>query len=1214
MNQLKSITYINSASIPFATAQLDGNTLMVGTNGAGKTTVLRSALYFYGVHEDSALGINIRKKKGFREYYFSEINSFIGFRYSNAYGNILVIAYRTGNTGVKFKFIMEKEPIDDKELFLDGRIARSPDALWKKLRASEFEVSGVVTTLSEYRDILYGQAGIAFKKYAFFDTKEDHNSFVHVLSNVFINSKLDASSIQKTISNTIPGFEPIDLEQIERSISNFGGTYEDVTKFEKNRGTVEDILRSLVQYDSFESQSVIKMDQLISNQKASQEGSLELEMKIEQEEKALQALRTEFEAQENVADEDQRDLNDAIVVLRARIKESGRRLQEYIKLEIEKKVALHLNKADLEIEKKSLQQQYDDLTNTQKSIKEKFEKVRESQKHSLEQQLQELDRYLLDIRSAFQEQQTKSSVEEREKIELLEADASKEMTDTAAALEDARQFRERAYEEKVKQANRPFLQTELMEAQRKKESDQRRYEESATLIETLTRSAESINALIGSIERERELALQTLALPFENTLEKYHERLRRLDDLLDVDTETFLGFVREMGHPNESLITSVLKDEVLLDKKLEPSFSNSSDSFFGFTINSDQLGVSEYSQQHIEEKKESVESEIATLHKQFKDDKEELENRFRNRLNEQRRLHRQKRKQLTELEIELPRLKNSWSQSDEEHQELLGRAKSEQESAVAKSEASYEKTLVALRKAEDAVMQARSALKGRKHEVIEQFKAKGSSLKKAYQIDMEGFEAKKVDRQSTYAKKAEAIDSDELEALSNDGVDSRLLQSLTERLKAVGKKLREIEENTALVVTYRHDKKEYFDGLEDEKVSLKAQQEAYKVRKQRLKELAQEHAAQKEHILRKIRIDEEERKSLLDDMGQMERHLRENSLFSEKISSRQGELLEPTQEKLQDILNNINVLEQQGTQVVDDIRSKQDLLYLDISPSNSLELSVRISSDRERVIKTANELKLFMDEGKIEQFKEEVANLFSLTINQLSKQTESLLEARQEVGKIVGKIRSMLHDLEGISVIDSIDLRTEKSSNKILSKLEQLRHLNDEEALSIEKDLFNFDKPQHAGYAKAVQIIRELRKELTRSNKSVLLLDDTYELEIRASENGHDTGWQVSLDEVGSNGTDVMIKTIVNIAMLAISLGIKGKQREEDKTYFHCILDEIGVLHPTYLKELMSFANKKQIRFLNGAPNRQLVSSFKRIYILTNAYQKTMLRPLLSKA
>jgi len=83
-------------------------------------------------------------------------------------------------------------------------------------------------------------------------------------------------------------------------------------------------------------------------------------------------------------------------------------------------------------------------------------------------------------------------------------------------------------------------------------------------------------------------------------------------------------------------------------------------------------------------------------------------------------------------------------------------------------------------------------------------------------------------------------------------------------------------------------------------------------------------------------------------------------------------------------------------------------------------------------------------------------------------------------------------------------------------------------------------------------LIQELRSELDRSRKSELRFDDTYKL-------------------------------------------------------------EIGVLHPAYLKELIAFANAKRIRFLNGAPNQQHVSRFKRIYLLTNKGNKTVICPLLSK-
>ncbi|MDH5464842.1 MAG: hypothetical protein OEW60_04375, partial [Thiovulaceae bacterium] len=92
--------------------------------------------------------------------------------------------------------------------------------------------------------------------------------------------------------------------------------------------------------------------------------------------------------------------------------------------------------------------------------------------------------------------------------------------------------------------------------------------------------------------------------------------------------------------------------------------------------------------------------------------------------------------------------------------------------------------------------------------------------------------------------------------------------------------------------------------------------------------------------------------------------------------------------------------------------------------------------------------------------------------------------------------------------------------------------------------------------------------------------------------------------------TDVMVKAMVNIAMLSLARAQSSKKDAE--VYFHCILDEVGILSPNYLKELIEYANNKQIRFINGAPDEKLVTTYKRLYMLTtnNAHQ-TMVRRLL---
>jgi DNA repair exonuclease SbcCD ATPase subunit len=1213
MNQLKSITYVNAASIPFARVELDGNTLMVGANGAGKTTVLRSALYFYGVHEDSALGINIRKKKGFREYYFGELNSFIGFRYSNAQGNVLVIAYRSANTGVKFKFVVEHEPIDDAELFLENRVARSPEELWKRLRAMEYEVSEVISTLTEYRSILYGQAGAAHRKYAFFETKEDYGNFIHVLSNVFINSKLDASSIQKTISNAIPGFEPIDLEQIERSIASFRGKYDDVTKFEEHRVTVEEILKALAEYESFEAEKAESLDRLLSNEKAFRETSAQLGGEIGKQRGDLEERTALYEEERRTLKERLQELNNEIVILESEIGKAETKLRGYEAQEIEKKVALYDAKSSLEAERSALRKEYDALTDTANSVREKFAALRETEQRRLEQRLQETGRAVLDAGIACQEALEKAGAKEREKTERLEAGAGAKQAELTASRDAAEQTKQEAYEAKVKTENTRFFREELEQAGAQSAQKRKAFEEAGRGVAGHRRALETINETIAAVERERDLALRNLGIPYENSRAAAQEETERLRALLEVGKETFLGFVREVDHPHEGLITALVKDEVLLDATLDPSFSGASDTFFGFSVNRAKLKASDYSRESIEAEMERVAAELAALEKAFQNDRDELENGFRNRLNEQRRLHSGENEALTELEIALPKLEIALAESEEALRELQQRAETAKAEAVTESRAAYEAAVGAYEACAQELTKFRDSLEEEKKTLRREADAEREAAKAERGRRVEALEAQRRNERAEYDARRVRIENDELDALANDGVNSTLLQELTEQIKTLDANLEAAAKVTELVLAYRHDQKEHFEGLEGKKERLGTAKKQHGEQEARSEKLKRDYDAQKKELQRAIDTLEKEQKEIAADLRWMEKHAQENSLFRDMVQGHEAAEIAPTEERLQEIAGRIGTLEQQALSVVDTIRGAQDLLYRDIAPANSLKLAVRSGSDRSNVLYAARDLKEFMDAGKIEQFKEEVSNLFGLTVNQLTKQTESLLEARQEVGKVVHKIRDMLRDLEGISVIDSIDLRTQESSNPVLTRLEQLQKLNDEHALSVERNLFNFDKPKRGGYGEALKIIKGLRKELAATNKRELLLDDTYELEIRASENGNDTGWQVSLDEVGSNGTDVMIKAIVNIAMLAIALGQKRTRKEERQTYFHCILDEIGVLHPSYLKELMAFANEKRIRFLNGAPNRQLVGSFKRIYILTNHQQHTMLKPLLSK-
>ncbi|MDI9311542.1 MAG: DUF2220 family protein [Limnohabitans sp.] len=59
--------------------------------------------------------------------------------------------------------------------------------------------------------------------------------------------------------------------------------------------------------------------------------------------------------------------------------------------------------------------------------------------------------------------------------------------------------------------------------------------------------------------------------------------------------------------------------------------------------------------------------------------------------------------------------------------------------------------------------------------------------------------------------------------------------------------------------------------------------------------------------------------------------------------------------------------------------------------------------------------------------------------------------------------------------------------------------------------------------------MKALLKTITESKKDKITLSDSFELQFRIIENQNDTGWQEKLDRVGSEGTGILVKAMINI-------------------------------------------------------------------------------------
>ena len=75
MRYLNKIIFINSAHIRYSEIMLDGNVHFNGTQGTGKSTILRALLFFYNADKQH-LGIK-QGQEPFDRFYFENANSYI---------------------------------------------------------------------------------------------------------------------------------------------------------------------------------------------------------------------------------------------------------------------------------------------------------------------------------------------------------------------------------------------------------------------------------------------------------------------------------------------------------------------------------------------------------------------------------------------------------------------------------------------------------------------------------------------------------------------------------------------------------------------------------------------------------------------------------------------------------------------------------------------------------------------------------------------------------------------------------------------------------------------------------------------------------------------------------------------------------------------------------------------------------------------------------
>ena len=228
MRYLNKIIFLNSAHVPYAEVKLDGNVHFIGTQGVGKSTLLRAVLFFYNA-DKLRLGIP-KEKKNFDSFYLPFANSYIVYEVMRENGAYTIVVTKSMGRAA-FRFI---DAPYSKEWFVDGKNEVSADWSVIRTRVSESgaNVSSLVTGYDMFRDIIFGNNRkpdlLQFRKYAIVESSRYQN-IPRTIQNVFLNSKLDADFIKDTIIQSMDDNEfVVDLSYYRNQIETFEQEYSDV--------------------------------------------------------------------------------------------------------------------------------------------------------------------------------------------------------------------------------------------------------------------------------------------------------------------------------------------------------------------------------------------------------------------------------------------------------------------------------------------------------------------------------------------------------------------------------------------------------------------------------------------------------------------------------------------------------------------------------------------------------------------------------------------------------------------------------------------------------------------------------------------------------------------------------------------------------------------------------------------------------------------------
>lgn len=1202
MRSLSKIIFINSASVAYAEINLDGNVHFIGTQGVGKSTTLRAILFFYNA-DKLRLGIE-KGKRSFDEYYFPWGNSYVIYEVSRETGTFCVLAFKSQGR-VAFRFI---EGPYNKDNFIN---ADCKAMAWDQVRGTFSGTSGYsrrVDRYEEYRDILYGNnKGLPaeFRKYALIESRQYQN-LPRTIQNVFLNSKLEAEFIKQTIIMSLNEEDvKMDLDQFAFHLRGFEQELADINKWSDKNRSGEVVVRSVAALIAklyteicfLEKENVNAIRQLIVNHAALEKSSPTI-LKQLQNEKERFDIASRKVAEANQKFQEKKDkINKEITLLEGKLKEARQKTEAYARLNIQHIIERVNKRPEWKAKEDNLGKEQHLLSAQFMEITSKFDALIALNQNQLNDFINSKNKDKNSLKESFYK--TKEEIQSQyEKIILTIERQNSEIKANAEAGVVVKRAAIHALEIKKREVE--------LKRWYEKEIDERKRKSNIAKQDILSANTEIKGAKdqIASLQKQWDLDLAKYDTAYDYKTGGINEakmfaktKIEQIEAIINQRKNSLYDWLNENKPGWEKTIGKVINQEhVLFHSGLSPKVTGPENNlFYGVEIDLEEISVNVKTIADYEKEIKKLTSEITkneALLTLLAEDKIREQEKYKKKYQSQ---IRSLRDVVSSKDYESQKAGDTMDQAAVELEEWQRKGIEAQTAAITEvkkeiAQATTEKEIVEkqlLVICKQILVQVDGKKKERDHKIV----AENERLHQELNNLSDSIAQEEAAVQSRNA----AIKAQLSQELKFKGADTERIAAIEKELLTIGKELDFIEDNRHHVSDYNKDKRELFDLVDEIKVNKKLNESRLSAEQQR-------------HESSKVKLQEtvDKLKIVINTLESLKKEIEEdlhefNSFSQTEVFSK----LDPgtfdanfqvnTGKRLKELITELNDKSFSMRNKIDELRASVGRFLSHFSPANIFGFKTNLIENLD-YFQFAENLREFLEEDKIAEYERRTNERFVSLIFQIGKEATELVSKEAIIQKVITDINKDFEDRNFAGVIKSIHLRLSPSANKIVMLLSEIRSFNNDYGTTLGMaNLFSTDTEQNN--RKAVGYLKNFANEISLSKQHEINLSDTFELQFRIVENDNDSGWVEKLTNVGSEGTDILVKAMINIMLLNVFKESASKRFKDFR--LHCMMDEIGKLHPTNVKGILKFANDRNIILINSSPTSYNALDYKHTYLLT---------------